>query len=89
MSKPLLDLEGKAIPGFKVNSSKKVKITPFWKDAAWILVVVAVVVFVYWLSTFLLMLSLNWIFNTEMFTFWKTALLSFWLAVRSVSWGKR
>lgn len=81
IKRQMKDVDGKPLPGWTVKSSKVMK----WpsvvvKDLFMICFIIACVVGLFWLSVLLFQVSLNWIFNTELFTFWKTALLMFLLS---------
>lgn len=88
MKKKILDVEGNEIPLYTIR--KKL----YWKTflntspviaAIAFTIIVAFVVFLWWLSIFLLMVGLNWIFNTTLFTFWKTFVLSLILGALRIS----
>lgn len=78
MKKPLRDVDGKEIPGYTIEKKRDWKVfvnTSTLVSAIAFTVIVVTLLFLWWLTIYLLTISVNWIFNTDLFTFWKMAVL--------------
>lgn len=84
MKKPLLDVYGNEIPLYTIRKKRDWKVfvnaSPVVAAIAFT-IIVALGVSIWVGFVVLLTMSVNWIFNTDLFTFWKMAVLVLLLGI--------